>query len=87
VAVNCWVVPTGMEALAGVTEIETNAAVATFRVVFLEIDPKAAEIVAVPVPALVASPFDPAPLLMIATPAGEEFHVTEEVMSCVLLSV
>jgi hypothetical protein len=41
---------------------------------------------AVPTPALVASPFIPTVLLTIATCADEELHVTTEVRSCVLPS-
>jgi len=49
-------------------------------------DPEAAVIVAAPIPTPVANPSLPAELLMVATAAFEEFHVTEFVRFCVLLS-
>jgi hypothetical protein len=79
--------PSGMEALEGVTEIDTSAAVAIVNVVALEMEPEVAVIFAVPVPELVASPAVPLALLMTATFAFEELQVTVEVTSCVLPSV
>ena len=55
-AVNCWLVPSGSEPLAGLIAIETRAGVATVMVVELEIKFKVAEMVAVPWPELVARP-------------------------------
>jgi len=46
-----------------------------------------AVIFAVPTPALVANPFVPELLLMMATCADDELQVTSDVTSCVLLSV
>src|SRR5262249_6197428 len=76
VAVNCCVVPTGIEALAGETAIETSAADATVNVVEFEIDPRLALMFAVPVPALVASP-----AATTATFAFEEFQFAVAVKS------
>jgi hypothetical protein len=56
VAVNCWVVPTGTDALAGVTVIETKTGPDTVSEVEELIAPDVAEIVVVPCPALVARP-------------------------------
>ncbi len=56
VAVNCCVVPRGMDAFVGLTLIETSAAAPTVNVVEFEIEPSVALMFAVPVPALVANP-------------------------------
>jgi hypothetical protein len=56
VAANCWLVPRGIAALAGVITIETRAGLATVMGVELEMEPEVAEIVAVPRPELVARP-------------------------------
>ena len=82
VAVNCCVAPLAIEALAGVTVIETSSAV-TVRVVEPLIDPKVALIVAPPVATPVARP----PLVIVATEVFEELHVTELVRFCVLESL
>jgi hypothetical protein len=59
-------------------------AVVTVRVVKLETEPNEAEIVVVPTPELVAKPLEPVLLLITATVAVEEVHVTDDVRSCVL---
>ena len=56
VAVNCCVVPSAIEAVWGVTAIETRVAVVTVNTVLPLTDPDVAVIVAVPVPALGANP-------------------------------
>jgi hypothetical protein len=50
-------------------------------------DPELAVMVVDPSPVLEATPFVPVALLMVATAAFDEFHVTELVKSCVLPSV
>lgn len=56
VAENCWLYPDAIEIDAGLTEIETTLAMPTVNVVEFEIELKAAEMVTLPCPALVASP-------------------------------
>lgn len=75
VALNCWVVPTAMVGLAGVTAIELSAA--TVSVVDPEMLPEVAVIVVEPVVMAAASPV----LLMFAMSGIDELHVTDEVMS------
>jgi len=48
--------------------------------------PSAASMVVEPEPTLVARPFEPVVLLIVATVVTDEVHVTEVVMFCVLLS-
>ena len=84
---NCWVVPTEIDEFAGVTVIETRAAAPTVSVVERVTDPRVAVMVVCPEPALVASPFVPAELLMVATAAAVELQLTVVVMFCVLPSV
>ena len=49
--------------------------------------PEVAVIIVVPLtPSVVANPFDPVWLLMVATAVSEELQVTDVVMSCVVLS-
>ena len=67
--------------------IETSAATLTVRVVDAEIDPIVAEMLELPVATLVASPWLPAALLIVATKTSDEAHCTEPVMPCVLPSV
>ena len=76
VAVNCWVVPSAMEALAGATVIETRAAAVTVSVVEPVMLPEVALIVAVPVPALVTRPWVPPTLLITAVEGAPELHCT-----------
>jgi hypothetical protein len=72
VAVNCWVTPTGMLGLAGVTDIDERVAEVTVRVVLPEILPEMAVMVAVPAEKAVARP----PLLTVATNVFDELQVT-----------
>jgi hypothetical protein len=58
----------------------------TVRVVEPEMFPDVAVIVVVPTAFGVASPFDPAALLMVATDPAEELQFTDVVRFCVLLS-
>ena len=62
--------------MAGATAIEVNDAGITIRVVEPVTDPKVAVMVVAPAATLVARP----ELLMVATPAVEEFQATELVM-------
>ena len=82
VAVNCWVVPSAMLGLVGVTEMDTSVAVVTVRVVDPEMLPDVAVIVVVPAATEVAFPLEP----MVATDVVDELHVTDVVRSCVVLS-
>ena len=76
-AANCWVLPTAMLGLAGVTEMEDRVAGVTAKVVLPEIVPEVAVMVAEPVDTAVARP----PLLTVATDVLEELQVT-----CVVIS-
>jgi hypothetical protein len=76
-----------MDGLGGFTVIETSAATLTVKVVDAEIDPIVAEMLELPVATLVASPWLPAALLIVATKTIDDAHCTEPVMSCVLPSV
>jgi hypothetical protein len=87
VAVNCWVVPSGSDGFCGVRLSKTSAAVCTVNVVVALTAPRVAVIVVIPVPELVASPWVPLPLLIVATVAAEEAHITVLVMSCELPSL
>jgi len=69
-----------------VTERERSVAGFTVRVVVPEMLPDAALIVVAPAATDVASPFEPAALLMVATPALDELQVTDAVRFCVVLS-
>jgi hypothetical protein len=76
-AVNCLVTPTGTLGLAGVTDIDDRIAGVTVRVVFPEILPEVAVMVAVPAPTAVARPL----LFTVATDVLDELQVT-----CVVIS-
>ena len=80
-AVNCCVVPTGIEALEGLMAMDASDGCPTVRVVDAETDPEVAVIAALPVLALVASPFVPELLLIIATRADDELQLTTDVRS------
>ena len=88
VALNCRVVPLTMLELVGVIAIDTSVAGVTVNVVNPDTLPDVAVIVVDPTAAEVASPLilEPATLLMVATPAADEFHVISAVRSCVVLS-
>ena len=55
-ALNCWLVPSGMEVFIGEITIETSAGLPMVIVVEKETDAEAAVMVAVPCPELVARP-------------------------------
>jgi hypothetical protein len=82
VAVNCWVVPRGIDALVGVTEIETNAAAETVRLVWPDMLPEATAIVTVPIACEVAKPVP----LTVAMLVPVEDQVAVDVRFCVLPS-
>ena len=66
--------------------MDTSVAAVTVNVVLPEISPDVAVIVVGPTaPAIndVASPLEPATLLMVATAATEDVQVTDDVRSCV----
>ena len=81
-AVNCWVAPTGMLGLAGVTNIEDRVADVAVRVVLPRIVPEVAVMVAVPATAAVAKPL----LLTVATDVLDEVQMTSVVISWVVPS-
>jgi hypothetical protein len=81
VAANCFVVPTAMLELAGVTLIDTSVAAVTISDAVPLTDPDAAVIVDVPALTPAASPFEST----LATELADELHVTE-VSNCVLPS-
>jgi hypothetical protein len=87
VAVKACLVPNAMEALPGVMAIDTNAAALTVSVVDPCTDPALAVMVAEPVATLLASPWLPALLLIVAAEVVSELHCTVPVTSCVLPSV
>jgi len=76
-AANCLVFPAGMFGLAGVTDIEDRVAGVTVRVVFPEILPEAAVMIAEPTAMAVARPLP----LTVATDGSDEFQVTWRVRS------
>ena len=69
------------------TAIDTNVAVLTVSVVLPEMAPLVAEIVVLPAAAELASPCEPAALLIVATLVLEDTQVTCVVRFCVELSV
>jgi hypothetical protein len=86
VALNCWVVPEAMLGLAGVTVMDTSVAAVTVSVVDPDAPPNIAVMVVAPADADVARPLEPDALLMVATPAVNEFQVTDVVRFCVVPS-
>jgi hypothetical protein len=69
--------------LVGVTAIDTSVAEVTVSVVDPAILPDVAVIVVEPAAAEVAKPLEPTALLMDATEAADELHVTFVVRFCV----
>lgn len=88
VAVNCCLVPTAILGLVGVTEMDTRVAGVTVRMVeaYMFPDTDEAVMLVVPTAAAVALPSDPGTLLIAATEVEEELHMTDAVISCLLLS-
>ena len=66
-----------MLGLVGVTAMDTSVAGVTVSVVDPDMLPDAAVIVVEPAAVEVASPLEPAALLMVATPVVDEFQVTD----------
>ncbi len=81
---NYWVAPLNTEAVSGVTEIDESVAVVTVSVVEPVILPDVALIVVDPAATEVASPLEPAALLIVATPVLEELQVADAVRFCVV---
>jgi len=81
------VVPNAIDAVAGVTVSEVNAAAVTVRVLDPVTAPDVAVMVVCPVPALVARPLVTGALLTEATLVTLDPQVTVPVMSCVVPSV
>ena len=77
-----------MLGLTGVTAIEFRTALVTVSVVFpvTSVAGSMAVIVVKPTATAVASPLEPAALLIVATGKDEELHVTSDVIICVVLS-
>jgi len=71
-AVNCWVVPSAIDGVAGLTEMEIKCAATTVKVAESVSDPTVAVIVVDPAAMVVAMP----ELLMLATEFDEELQVT-----------
>jgi hypothetical protein len=67
----------------GVTRMDSRTAGVTVSFVEAEMLPDVALIVVAPTPREVASPFEPAALLIVATVVAEEFQVTDDVRFCV----
>ena len=81
VALNASVSGTGRLGVAGVTEIDCRVAAVTVSIVPPVFPESAAEMLLVPTPRVLASPFDPAALEMVATVVTEDAQVTWVVMS------
>jgi hypothetical protein len=86
VAVNICVAPFAIEGLPGVTAIDTNVAAVIVSVVDPDILPDNALIVVAPVVTEVATPLEPAALLIAAMLVDDELQFTTFVKSCVVLS-
>jgi hypothetical protein len=72
-AVNCWLVPNGIETVAGATVIDTSTAVVvTLTLAVPLMTPTLAEMVAAPSATPVAKPWLPEASLTVATPPAEE---------------
>ena len=67
--------------------METKTAGVTVKAVVPDMAPEAAVMVAIPAPALVATPWLPGALLMAATVEADDDHTTVAVRACVLPSV
>ncbi len=84
-AANCWLVPRGVEALPGVTAIDSKVAATEEKVIVVDplIDPEAAFIVEVPALAPEAKPPD----VIVATETFDELHATVPVRFWVVPSL
>jgi len=75
--VNCFVVPSAMLGLGGVTAIDTSAAADTVKVTGVDVIPPMAAVMALaPTLTGVASPMEPAALLIVATDVAAEAQIT-----------
>lgn len=83
VACNCKVVPTAIEALAGVTAMDTRAGGFTVSVEEPLIAPEAALMTVLPTPAPLANPV----LEIVATVVADELQFTDVVRFCVVPSL
>src|SRR5512141_2248107 len=86
VAVNCWLDPTEILGLTGVTTIAASVALITVRVVLPVMPPNLAVMVAEPTPTPVASPLEFDALLMTATVAADEIQVAAVITTCTEIS-
>jgi hypothetical protein len=80
VAVNCWLVPLAIDALPGLTDIDTNTGDVTAKLVEPVIVPEVAVIIVLPGLTLVASP----PLLTVAIVVADEVQVAVLVRFCLV---
>ena len=76
VAVNWLVLPFAILGVVVVTAIDDSVAAVTVRVIVPETVPAVAVMVVEPAATDVASPLEPASLLIVATETAEELHVT-----------
>jgi hypothetical protein len=83
VAVNCWLVPLAIDALPGLTDIDTNTGDVTANVAEPVIVPEVAVIIVLPGLTLVAYPAAP----IVATAGTDAAQLADCVRSCVLPSV
>lgn len=83
---NCCTVPRTMVELLGFTKMDTSTTEVTVIVVEPDTPPDVAIIVVVPVETEVASPLEPAALLMLATVVDDELQTADVVIFCVVLS-
>lgn len=86
VALNCWEAPAAEAGFLGVTSMETRVAAVTVSEVDPDTLPEAAVTFVVPVESERANPFETTSLLMDATASFDRLHVTDAVMSRVVLS-
>jgi len=75
-----------MLGLIGVIAIDDRVAAVTVRMVVPETAPRVPVIVLEPTATDVASPLEPAALLIVATDPFEELHATNDVIFCVVVS-
>ena len=87
VAVNCCDLPRSILCASGAMLIETRAAGVTVKVAVVETEPDTAVMVVEPVARDCARPAVPDDTLMVATGGFDDVHCTEEVRSCVELSL
>ena len=82
-ALNCWLVPLAIEALAGVTDNEVKTGAVTVNAAEPLIVPDVAVIVVAPCATLVASPL----LLTVAVAEEDDIHVAVLVRFCAVPSL